>query len=831
MIFILISSIFSKEQYNFLIQETNCIYNRSFSDTFYSNNVICLVNCTFKSIKTNTNGGALVISLQNSFVTQNFINNCLFTECNSKQGSAICINMDKKATTEIINSTFTKNSAEETSGAIFINSIISNDLKIKNCQIESNSAQKSGGFIYFTQMNYSFENCSFNGNKLSADYDDTNGGSIYCEQSNGLFFNCSFINNEVRSKFQCSYGGSISFSNSTGSFIECNFINNTSKSSVFDSKGGAISYKKSINFLSINETIKKCYFYNNTCESVLESCGGAISSIIKLHNSLILKANLTFSEVTFHSNSANSFRKNSYGGAFYHQYQQIDSINESFLSVATGYLFDNVTFSNNKVFSNFSYACGGAISNLPTTKFKQNPFFYFINNNFINNTAYSSSLIDSSLLALGGAIHLNRTEGFIQNCSFNKNVAESFLGTSLIIDKEPQILGGAVYLLKSEHYIKDCIFTDNLVIGKAPKYFSLGKGGALYSSYSKISIFSSDFINNSLFHYGNKFDVNHTIEGGAVHSRKTVTSIYDCNFINNKITIQALKKTNNFFAKAQGGAVYSDNYNYFVNCCNCIFKDNLVHIPNYEENEFGGALFLVIGNISNCTFDNNFAFNGGDISIYQLDLLSFRVNKCRFNHKNNSQINSLIFIYIDENSLMYFFYFTNNEVVILNNSTYVFDAEIIWGINRKHNTIKWKFGNNCIYPYNKELYKPNNLNFIAMSELIKFEEFFDSSCNPDPIITQTQKVPNMTSTQEIITQTQNIPDITFTQTKLLVNKNENNSNDLEYHLYKIKSIVNLLTVILVIQAIIIILILIGIIHFNRIQITNQNDLDPLVADR
>lgn len=810
--------VFPKEKSYFLeSNETDCIYDRKFLNTFTSNSVVCLVKCVFKSIKSQSKGGALLISLRNNFGTQNFIDNCLFTECSSIEGGSIYLNMDRKATTKIINSKFIKNSAKSTSGAIYINSEITNNLQVINCTLRSNSAAKSGGFIYFIEMNYSFENCIFSDNKLSNSQSDAKGGSIYCEHSDGLFTNCSFLNNYADSYYN-SDGGAVSFLESKGWFFECTFRSNRVKAQIYKSKGGAISYVKKLDFLltTINETIKKCTFYDNSCESYQESFGGAISSTAEIFSGVI-KSNSTFSDVTFDSNSVKSLKQDSFGGAFYYGYIQHNTNIDQ--TVESRYLFDNTTFINNKACTNSSRSCGGAVSSSPQLRnqIMKYPNMSFINSNFINNFVYSSSQ-ESTLLALGGAIHLNQTKGIIQNCTFNKNVAETFLSSFLIQNDEPQTLGGAVYLLDCTHEISDCLFVDNLGIGKSPKHVSTGRGGGLYVMGSNIDLYRSSFNNNTLIHYGHKFDIVCSIAGGAFCSDRTITSILDCIFFNNTATLQASEESSHLSAKIIGGAIFAWN-KHSMECKNCTFKDNLANIPNHKENEFGGSLYLTDGNISFCTFENNVAYNGCDISFNQGIDTHLIINECFFiqNINKNHQIRSLFHfkMFSDTKHI-----FTNNKI-FSNISTYLFDGK---------NCNEWLFENNCISPYNKEMFKSDEIIFLNSQKVqVQFEEAFKSSCEFEsasqsiPIATQTQIMPTLT-----ITQTQIMPTSTSAPASSLPSESNQTSDSLQ-KLKMINSIINLLIGILVFQ-VIIILLLIGMVLFFFVKKTNRNDENPLVSD-
>ena len=380
---------FSNEKSSFLeSNETHCFHDQMFLITIAANNVICLVKCVFKSIKTQSNGGALLISLINDIGTQNIIDNCLFYGCSSIEGGSIYINeMDRKATTKIINSKFIENSAKSTSGAIYINSEIKNNLQVENCTIKSNSASKSGGFIHFIKMNYSFENCIFSDNKLTSSYSDTKGGSIYGQQSHGLFTNCSFLNNYADSYYN-SEGGAVSFLDSKGWFFECTFKSNRAKAQIYKSKGGAI-FANNKNCMKC----KNCTFKDNLA-NIANHKENEFGGSIYLTN-----GNISF--CTFENNIAHNGCDISFNQVidtplilnecfFIHNINKNHQIRSLFHIQMYGNTSKlNYIYTNNKVYSNISaYLFDGKIGNewlfennciSPYNKemFKNNEVFFF----------------------------------------------------------------------------------------------------------------------------------------------------------------------------------------------------------------------------------------------------------------------------------------------------------------------------------------------------------------------------------------------------------------------------------------------------------------------
>ena len=265
---------------------------------------------------------------------------------------------------------------------------------------------------------------------------------------------------------------------------------------------------------------------------------------------------------------------------------------------------------------------------------------------------------------------------------------------------------------------------NNCGIGKSTKYISTGKGGAIYSSDTFISIHRCNFINNTQIHYGYKFDIHCIIEGGAFYSIYESSEFVNCMFEKNSVMLEESEKSNYLLAKVRGGAIMAE----IKLLLNCKFKENLVMIPNQKENEFGGAIYIDAGNITRCTFDNNVAYNGCDASLQQHLFrgiqLKLTIIECIFNHniEKNQKIKSLFHFKAIENST-FIHDFINNKF-FTNIHTCVFGGEI----DSNFVIMKSNFENNCISPYNKEKFKNDGIYFYdSKMNQISFETAFKSS--------------------------------------------------------------------------------------------------------
>lgn len=388
MLVIFLINLVSSTQNSFVsvTKESECFYDRIFKTEINSNSFICVINCTFNSIKSDLNGGAIFIKSNNKYGLLNYIDNCLFSECESKFGSAIYLNLGSFITTNIFNSKFKQNSAYQSSGgAIYAFARKNtNNILMKNCTFNANSATIFGGSIFFSKINFSFEECFFNNNTIM-NYKFNEGGAVCSTNSNASFNKCIFNENLIQSNY--SKGGAISMkSYSNLSLFECIFKNNKIISEQEDSYGGAISLYNSI------ISCKKSSFVNNlayskSSQSSIRSVGGAISFFYRMNDNEIL--NESFIECSFTNNTAYSDDCLSYGGAILYCKSHKFEKNISFTS---NELFQNLTFINNTAYSEKCSTFGGAIVYevsilYPHQNVVQNRVFEYLN--FVGNTAYS----------------------------------------------------------------------------------------------------------------------------------------------------------------------------------------------------------------------------------------------------------------------------------------------------------------------------------------------------------------------------------------------------------------------------------------------------------
>lgn len=663
-------------------------YNKSFSSRFLTNNAIWLICCTFNLLKSESNGGAISINLRSRLNVKNFIDQCSFIGCHSQYGGAIYINIENNFITEIQNSIYKHNYADTSSGgAIYIISKIRCNFTFKNCSFNNNSAHEKGGSIYYTKINFQFENCIFNSNKLSGS-SRSFGGAIHSQNSEGLLMNCTFTSNMINISDHDSFGGAISFSDSIGSVKKCKFIGNLVcshiKYSFYESYfayGGAISICSLSNTqVSFIKSLIECSFENNIVSSSKNSYGGALY----LSNSYDTQ-NCTFYNSTFINNTVYSKSHISCGGAI--------DISSSFESANNTFI--KLVFINNTAYSESCSSYGGAISyiySLLSNSYIQTLFNDCI---FTNNNAYSNE---------GGAIKISGMICLFKDCSFTNNTSCN---------------GGAICSYNCKLKFTMCKFSNNTGFG-----CSIEKGGAIFSSGSIIEIKKSIFDNNKLLYDEQKIVC--YMKGGCCYFADTFAFILDCNFINNEVIVRESENSIYLNAIIYGGAIYSNGTIHSLSCINCLFNNNFVCIPDHEENEFSGAIFLTNGILNSCTFIDNSAYNGCDIKYDQYENSSLSIIQCNFKHNMNEkhQIKSLIHfgVIFNQSSTNVF---TRNKIVI-NILASLFDGRI----EPATAAFKFQFKDNCISPYDKRYYKTNTINIYNENgkELLTFESAFKSVC-------------------------------------------------------------------------------------------------------
>ena len=381
--------------------------------------------CTFNNVKFNnitSTGGVFIIRGSK-------LSNVDFTNCKSLMQE----DPDNYETGVIIvtynseydNCDFINGSSKRHSGAICVGGENGNIVNITNCNFINCSAG-IGGAVYV------------HGN------DATN--SNY--HSN--IINCTFINNTASE-----YGGAIGSSQTYLNIKDCDFINNTAKKGAAIMVGG-IKHGLDGNLEGHYNTMKNCYFYNNTGTEE----GGAV-------------------HITGHYNSAidcifdDNFAINGKGAAIYVEgnYASIDGSNftNHQSDMGTVYIEGNYFNCSDSIFGGNVASHGGA------GIYVEGKDTYIYNTKFTNNNASMH----------GGAVHTIGDNARILNSDFTYNNA---IPSSTNTDYG---LGGAVYIDGANNTISYSRFKHN----------TARNGSAIYNRGEDLTLIDDTFENNRAWSY------------------------------------------------------------------------------------------------------------------------------------------------------------------------------------------------------------------------------------------------------------------------------------------------------------------------------------------
>ncbi|WP_409199577.1 beta strand repeat-containing protein [Methanobrevibacter sp. DSM 116169] len=413
-------------------------------------------------------------------------------------------------------------------------------------------------------------------------------------------------------------------------------INGYNGDDVNGSGGGAIRiYDSSYNIL-----IDNCTFENNT--ALRE--GGAIRAVPSA-------GDITIKNSIFRNNTAQHGGAVMVGGG---------------TSSANLILIGNNVFENNRAIGNASSTegAGGAID------FGASTLTITGNNIFRNNTAYKGGAIRA------GHVRTTSTSLIIDGTNkFYNNTAASVEGTPT---------GGAIYL---DYNVNSLINGNNEFINNSARSVAgTGNGGAITLDRSDLTINGTNlFDNNRAANNGgalyasnnagytlhvtgrNEFYNNFGSHGGALN-------VGQVTFIDGAIF------ENNTASWSGGGAIASIRD---ATITNCIFEHNLLARGGDAANkQGGGALSLGAAGsnkpvylIENCTFKNNYAYDGGAIGIGYANgnvanVITVVINNNTF--INNTEYNSYGAINTNSSGI---FVGNNAHATVSNNEFYHFDSK------------------------------------------------------------------------------------------------------------------------------------------------------------
>ena len=537
------------------------------------------VNCTFernsaKSLLNKKMAGGAICSRDRSNIT---VEQSLFKE-NTATYSGGAIDM-QKTRGSFVNCTFERNSAKSLTnkkaagGAIFSND--RSNMTVQQSLFKDNTATFSGGAIHIQKTRGSFVNCTFERNSAkSLTSKKTAGGAIFSHDRSNMTVQQSLFKENTATYS----GGAIHMQITRGSFVNCTFERNSAKSLTNKkTAGGAISSRDGSNI-----TVEQSLFKDNTATY----SGGAI---------YMQKTRGSFVNCTFERNSLKGLPdKISFGGAIYSGDRSNITVQQSFFKDNTAtygggaiYMektrgsFVNCTFQRNSLIGlPDKISFGGAICSCYRS----------------NITVQQSLFKENTVTYIGGAIHMQKTQGSFVNCTFERNSAKSLpkkktaggaifsrdrsnmtVQQSLFKENTATYTGGAIDMAKTRGSFVNCTFERNSLKGLPDK---ISFGGAICSrDRSNITVQQSLFKENTV-----------TYSGGANHMQKTRCSFVNCTFERNFAKSLPNKMT-------AGGAICATSASYLT-MHQCIFKEN-------RATSYGGATVIQESQSSfkNCTFE------------------------------------------------------------------------------------------------------------------------------------------------------------------------------------------------------------------------------------
>lgn len=439
----------SMNNFNRNITLINGILDLQFSQYQYDGvhfNNAKLVNITFKNVYFNTDNFGAVCSFTNSLLI-----NVSFENMSVNSGLNVIRNT-KLENCRFINLTsrLNKNNGNFENGAMNI----AYYSEFNNCQfINCSSNQHSGGICVAGEIgnivnitNTDFINCH-----------SGIGGAIYVHGTgtnstyHSNIINCNFYNCEATE-----WGGALGSSQDYLNVENCRFINNTAKQGAAFMVGGITHELDGHNHEGHFNTIKNCYFFNNTG---LEE-GGAVH--ITGNNSNAINC-------IFYDN----FAENGRGAAIYVEGDNTTIIDSKFTNhkseMGTVYIEgENATVKTSQFEANIASHGGAGV-------YIEGDHSYVHECDFINNNASMH----------GGAIHTIGSRAVIDDCNFYNNNA-------IPNSEDPEYgLGGAIYIDGSHNEINHCFFGHN----------TARNGSAIYTRGFDLSLTDDEFHENQAWSY------------------------------------------------------------------------------------------------------------------------------------------------------------------------------------------------------------------------------------------------------------------------------------------------------------------------------------------
>ena len=220
-------------------------------------------------------------------------------------------------------------------------------------------------------------------------------------------------------------------------------------------------------------------------------------------------------------------------------------------------------------------------------------------------------------------------------------------------------------------------------------------------------------MNNSVNLYGPAWS-----RGGSIIFTNSEGILNNCSFVNNSALINE-----NYFC--HGGSILFYRSNLSIN--DCVFKRNTL-LKSEKNSLYGGAICIFYSNgaVSGCNFSDNNSKNGGDIHLESSNK-GLSIINCVFkrDQSQNTFTRTIFSIYAD--SLDNRNRFIGNKIYIENPGSNL----LVFGSLYYVESV-WNFTDNCIFPYDSNLFKTGSINLMDESQTsFSFEDAFQRNCiNP-----------------------------------------------------------------------------------------------------
>ena len=550
-----------------------------------------------------------------------------------------CVLLNETSTSSILfrDCNFTTNSSASFGGAVTGANEVG-EISFVGCSFSDNSAAKSGGAIRITGGIWNFTDCTFSGNRGTAD--DSFGGALYVKGADLQCCNCRFSENT-----SINNGGAVWLEAMTkADFIDCNFTSNVSTANlagaiclsganplnitggVFSgnkaAKGGCI-YNNAASIINIigtefqgneSSTLGGVFFVNDKAtDAIINMTGAAFSGNAAVNEGgsvYALAGNLNFTDCLFSNNQGTG--DSSFGGAMYVKGAALQC--------------NGCDFSGNTSVNN-----GGAVWMNAMSKAD------FIDCDFTSNVCTANL---AGAICLSKANPLNITGGTFKGNSapnggcFYNNAASTIniTGTKFIDNKATAGVAGVFYCKDNSGpiiNIENAEFTGNTATAEGSAILfrngtwtvtntafnnntSVSNGGAIYAHTGSLTLTGGSFSGNKT--------TSGSVGGGAIY----VTT-------NAKLTVDGTTFSENSAQKTgstgagKGGAIC---------IANSAAASHTIKNATFTANTdalAGGALFIDTKavEIDGCTFDGNSA-NGHGGAIYTTGAATFTIKNSTF---------------------------------------------------------------------------------------------------------------------------------------------------------------------------------------------------------